>query len=121
MRGTARLGRKTKELIPRLLPGEIALTLKEPFQISSGTQSRRRIVLVELRDADGVEAWGECAAGELPSYSYETADTAWIALRDWVVPRVLGKSFDGPEAVHPVLELAPEEREGHHGRRQNDK
>lgn len=90
--------------IEQVVLREISLTLKEPFQISSGTQSRRRIVLVELRDADGFEAWGECAAGELPSYSYETADTAWIALRDWVAPRVLGKGFGGPEEVHPLLE-----------------
>jgi len=90
--------------IESIVMREIALTLKEPFQISSGTQSRRRIVLVELRDADGFEAWGECAAGELPSYSYETADTAWIAIRDWVAPRVLGRTFAGPQEIHPLLE-----------------
>ena len=45
---------------------EIALTLKEPFQISSGIQSHRRIFLVHLRDVDGAEGWGECVAGETP-------------------------------------------------------
>jgi o-succinylbenzoate synthase len=83
---------------------EIALALKEPFQISSGTQSHRRIVLVELRGADGVTGWGECAAGESPHYSPETADTVWLAIREWVAPRVLGRSFGGPEEIHPVLE-----------------
>ena len=84
---------------------EIALALKEPFQISSGTQSRRRILLVELRGADGVEGWGECTAGELPNYGPETIDTAWHAIREWVAPRVLGRAFDGPEEIHPVLEV----------------
>jgi o-succinylbenzoate synthase len=83
---------------------EIALALKEPFQISSGTQSHRRILLVQLRSADGVEGWGECAAGEAPHYGPETADTAWLAIREWVAPRVLGRSFGGPEEIHPVLE-----------------
>jgi O-succinylbenzoate synthase len=83
---------------------EIALALKEPFRISSGTQSRRRIVLVELRGADGVEGWGECTAGEFPNYSPETPDTAWLAIREWVAPRVLGRAFAGPEEIHPVLE-----------------
>lgn len=83
---------------------EITLALKEPFQISSGTQSRRRIVLVELRSSDGIEGWGECTAGEFPNYSPETPDTAWIALREWVAPRVLGREFGGPEDIHPVLE-----------------
>jgi O-succinylbenzoate synthase len=83
---------------------EITLTLKEPFRISSGTQSRRRILLVELRGADGEVGWGECAAGENPNYSSETPDTAWIAITEWVAPRVLGRSFASPEEIHPVLE-----------------
>ena len=83
---------------------EIHLALKEPFQISSGTQSRRRILLVELRSADGVEGWGECTAGEFPNYSPDATDTSWHALREWVAPRVLGRSFAGPEEIHPVLE-----------------
>jgi O-succinylbenzoate synthase len=84
---------------------EIALTLKEPFQISSGTQSHRRIFLVHLRDADGAEGWGECVAGEAPHYGPEAIDTAWVALREWVAPRVLGRSFAGPEEIHPALDL----------------
>jgi o-succinylbenzoate synthase len=84
---------------------EIALALKEPFQISSGTQTRRRIILVQLRSADGIEGWGECTAGEFPNYSPETPDTCWLALREWVAPRVLGKDFAGPEEIHPALEI----------------
>jgi O-succinylbenzoate synthase len=87
---------------------EISLALKEPFQISSGTQSLRRILLVELRGADGGDGgvgWGECAAAEFPNYGPETIDTCWHAIREWVAPRVLGRSFAGPEEVHPALDL----------------
>jgi O-succinylbenzoate synthase len=84
---------------------EIAMNLKEPFQISSGTQSQRRILLVELEDSDGAVAWGECAAGEFPNYSPETIDTAWFAIREWVAPRVLGQTFAGPELIYPALEV----------------
>jgi len=83
---------------------EISLTLKEPFQISSGTTTQRRILLVELESADGVVGWGECTAGELPNYGPETIDTAWLAIREWVAPRVLGQSYAGPEEVHPALD-----------------
>jgi O-succinylbenzoate synthase len=83
---------------------EITLTLKEPFQISSGTASERRILLVELEGADGLVGWGECTAGELPNYGPETIDTAWHAIREWVAPRVLGQEFAGPEEIHPALE-----------------
>jgi O-succinylbenzoate synthase len=84
---------------------EIALELKEPFQISSGTQSRRRILLIHARDVDGAEGWGECVAGETPHYGPETIDTAWVALREWVIPRVLGHAFGGPEEIHTALDL----------------
>ncbi len=90
---------------------EVALALKEPFQISSGTQSRRRIFLLELLSADGVTAWSECVAGEHPNYSSETIDTCWHAIREWVAPRVLGHDFAGPEEVHAVLER---DFRGHH-------
>ena len=58
---------------------EIHLQLKEPFRISSGTQSHRRILLVRLC-GEGAEGWGECVAGEEPNYSAETTDTAWLAI-----------------------------------------
>ncbi|HEY6323165.1 MAG TPA: hypothetical protein VJA16_16595, partial [Thermoanaerobaculia bacterium] len=61
---------------------EVRLALKEPFRISSGVQSHRRIVLVRLA-GEGAEAWGECVAGEHPNYSPENADTAWLAIREW--------------------------------------
>jgi O-succinylbenzoate synthase len=83
---------------------EIQLQLKEPFQISSGTVTHRRIFLLHVRSADGVEGWGECVAGEQPNYGPETIDLAWVAIREYVAPRVLGRSFAGPEEIHPALE-----------------
>jgi O-succinylbenzoate synthase len=83
---------------------EIRLALKEPFQISSGSVTHRRIFLIQLRSSDGIEAWGECVAGEQPNYSPETIDLAWVAIREYVAPRVLGRDFAGPEEIHPTLE-----------------
>jgi O-succinylbenzoate synthase len=83
---------------------EIRLALKEPFRISSGTMQERRIALLELTDRDGASCWSECVAFQLPIYSAETIDTAWMAIRDWLAPRVLGRSFDGPDGIHALLE-----------------
>lgn len=85
---------------------EIRLPLREPFRISSGTVHERRILLVELEDESGAVAWSECVAAERPNYSSETIDTAWLALDRWLVPAVLGRSFDHPRDAHPVLEAA---------------
>jgi o-succinylbenzoate synthase len=90
--------------LERLTLREIQLPLREPFRISSGTQTTRRILLLELEDVDGATAWSECVAPELPNYTAETIDTAWLAIRDWVAPRVLGRSFAEPSEVFPVLQ-----------------
>lgn len=88
----------------RLTLREIHLALREPFQISSGVVSRRRILLVHLEDADGLAVWSECVAAEAPNYSPETIDTAWLALRDWIAPCVLDRPFPAPDDVFPALD-----------------
>jgi len=89
--------------VERLALREIRLPLREPFRISSGVVSERRILLVELTDGDGTMVWAECVAGEQPNYSPETIDTAWLAIREWLAPRLMGRDVAGPAAVHAAL------------------
>lgn len=84
---------------------EIRLPLREPFRISSGTVEHRRVALLTLVGEDGLEAWSECVAAEAPNYSPETIDTAWMAIRDWLAPRVLGNGFQEPRQVGTALEV----------------
>lgn len=81
---------------------EIRLPLREPFVISSGEQHLRRILLVELTDADGETAWSECVAQEAPNYSSETIDTAWHALTAWLIPLAVNRDLE-PRDVATVL------------------
>lgn len=90
--------------VEQLLLREIRLPLREPFRISSGTVRDRRILILELVAPDGESGWAECVAGEQPNYSPETIDTAWLAIRAWVAPRVLGRDFQHPRDVFPLLE-----------------
>ena len=90
--------------IERVALREVRLALREPFRISSGVCTERRIFLLELTDADGTSVWAECVAGENPNYSPETVDTAWYAIKEWIAPRVLNRSLDGPEVIHDLLE-----------------
>ena len=90
--------------VDRITLREIRLALKEPFRISSGVVQDRRILLLELQDASGAIAWSECVAGESPNYSSETIDTAWLAIAQWVAPRVLGRALAHPGELHAVLE-----------------
>ncbi len=40
-------------------------------------------------------------AGEEPFYSYETPETAWHILRDFLIPWTLGKDWAAPSDVAP--------------------
>lgn len=82
---------------------EIRLPLREPFHISSGFVDVRRILLLQLTESDGTVVWSECAAGEFPNYSPETIDTAWLAISDWIAPRILGSRLEEPSDVHFAL------------------
>jgi O-succinylbenzoate synthase len=89
--------------IERIVWREIRLALKEPFRISSGTMHERRIGLLELTTRDGATAWSECVAFQRPIYSAETIDTAWMAIREWLAPRLLDRPLNGPEEVAAIL------------------
>ncbi len=77
---------------------EVRLPLREPFAISSGSRQDRRILLLTLH-SEGVEGWGECVVGEDPGYSYETTDTAWHVLTEFLLPGAVGREILGPGDV----------------------
>ena len=81
---------------------EIHLRLLSPFQTSFGTSDLRRILLVEA-DIDGVAAWGESTAGENPFYSYETVETAWLILHDYLWPLLKGREIASASEVWDLL------------------
>ena len=89
--------------IDRVEIREIRMRLREPFEVSSGVSYDRRVLLVALH-SDGIAAWGECVAGETPSYSYETTDTAWSILTDLILPRVAGAVMESSADLLPAFE-----------------
>ena len=84
--------------IDRIELREIQMPLVHFFETSFGRTTTRRIVLVRV-DADGLSGWGEVTAGEEPFYSYETPETAWHILRDFLIPRTIGKDAAAPGDV----------------------
>ncbi len=76
---------------------EIRLPLKEPFATAHGTVFDRRILLLEIDGGDGCRAWSECVAMAEPGYFPDTVDTAWLAIREWIAPRVLGRCRQRPD------------------------
>ncbi len=75
---------KIEEIILR----HIKMPYVSPFQTSRWTEYDRECIIVELH-ADGLTGWGECVAGTVPNYSYESTQTNWHILEDFIVPELL--------------------------------
>jgi O-succinylbenzoate synthase len=71
---------------------KLQMRLKTPFETSFGTTHVRPVLLVELQ-ADGITGWSEVTATEGPFYNSESIDIAWLVLREFLAPRILGRSL----------------------------
>jgi O-succinylbenzoate synthase len=89
--------------VRQIILREIAMKLATPFETSVERTEFRRIVLIEA-EVEGVTGWGECVAGETPTYSPETTETAWHILRDFLWPLLKGKEFGAASEVWRILE-----------------
>jgi O-succinylbenzoate synthase len=85
--------------VRKLTLREIHLRLLSPFETSFGTSELRRILLLEADVDGGIAGWGESTAGENPFYSYETVETAWHILRDYLWPLVRGREIAAASEV----------------------
>ncbi len=84
--------------IERVELRELKVDLRFHFETSFGVErDLRKVVLVV--HSGGLEGYGEVTAGNVPGYSYETTSTAWVALTEYVLPRVVGRDFDTPEQL----------------------
>ena len=81
---------------------KLRMQLRVPFEASFGVITHRNVVLVEIL-SDGVTGWGEVTATPEPVFTYESAATASLVIRDYFVPRILGKSIDCAAQVQQLF------------------
>lgn len=82
---------------------ELTLPLVEPFVISGGAIEERRSLIVLLHDDAGHVGYGESPPFHLPFYSEETLTGARDLIERVLLPRVVGRDCDSPDAVDDVL------------------
>ncbi len=91
--------------IERIELRHVKLVLVAPFVTSMGVETDEEHIIVRV-DGEGLTGWGESVAEGTPFYSYETVQTAWHILRDFLVPSLLGKTItdvSGAMALWPPV------------------
>ncbi len=83
---------------------EINAPLVHFFETSFGRTYERRIVLVRVADEEGNEGWGEITCGEIPSYSEEWTDSAWVTVEKILAPMVIGKNIENAADTWNLME-----------------
>lgn len=81
----------------------VRLPLLTPFVISTGTMTEKLFPLLTLR-AEGLEGHAEGVMDPLPDYLEETLPAALPFLRQAVLPQVVGRRFESPAQLAPILD-----------------
>ena len=81
---------------------ELQMPLVHFFETSFGRTYNRRILLVTVH-CEGLNGWGECVAGEDPFYSAEWIETAWITIKRYLGPAVLGQNLASAADCLPLF------------------
>jgi o-succinylbenzoate synthase len=87
--------------LERVVLRQIQMPLVHFFETSFSRTYKRDIVLVEVQ-GEGISGWGEVTAGENPFYNEEWTDSAWLVLRAYAAPRVVGREFESAADVAPL-------------------
>ena len=73
----------------------LELPLVHPFETSFGREEVRQTIVVAVR-SEGLTGWGEAATSAGPWYEYETVETCWHVLRDFLGPLLQGQEVTTP-------------------------
>ena len=82
----------------------VAMPLKDPWITSYGADYEIHSILVNVR-SDNYSAWSETCALELPTYSYESANSIFYNISEIFGPTILGKNFETPEDLMNELSI----------------
>ncbi len=77
----------------------LRMPLRAAFKTSFGSTLERECVLL-VAESEGLFGYGECVADRDPGYSYETAQTAWHVLTEFMVPMVLNAELNNAQELH---------------------
>jgi len=80
----------------------VSMPLVYPFRTAFGDDDSIESILVRMGSGDQY-GWGESSPWRAPAYSPECAATAFIMVRDFLAPRLLGQSVESGEDLQAAL------------------
>ena len=80
----------------------LSMPIKGLWQAAFGLIDSIDSVMVRIR-ADGVEGWGEAAPYAAPNYCEEFTGGAFLVIRDWLGPALLGQRIENGAALQDRL------------------
>jgi O-succinylbenzoate synthase len=81
---------------------ELHLPLVHFFETSFGRVYDRHLLLVTVH-SEGEDGWGECVADRAPYYSPEWFESAWMTLKQYLVPELVGHALSSGREVPSLL------------------
>ena len=85
--------------IATLSTTRLDIRLRQPIAMSFGTVSVQNVILVRMRDADGVEGLGEASVLGGPYWGEESAESVQAVIEKYLAPVLVGTEITGVEAV----------------------
>ncbi|RYD02815.1 hypothetical protein N752_22640 [Desulforamulus aquiferis] len=79
------------------------MRMKAPFTTSFGTEWDKHFILVEVRDKEGFNGWGESVAMKEPLYNEETVGTNWLMLKEMLIPLLWKNPIKHPGEITPLF------------------
>ena len=96
--------------IAKIAAYKLEIPMHVAYVTGFGTIDRKPTVVVEVETDEGIKGWGEAAALALPVYNAETVDTCMLALKNYLVPFLLGQRIESiVDAVEKIRHI-----KGHH-------
>ena len=71
----------------------IKMKLASLFESANNIENYEEHIIIKV-DSENIIGWGECVAQSTPSYTYETVETAWHILTEFIIPKILNKNFN---------------------------
>jgi len=88
--------------INRIRLNHVRMPLVSTFETSFGRISSRECILVEAFSKEWV-GYGECVADRDPGFSYETVQTAWHIIKNYLAPALLDQEIGSPGDFHKLV------------------